>query len=116
MSVISLEAFACLEFVAFGSRRISLIRRSRSRFCFYGFYFVCVQVRIFLLLPATPTRVVSGRFRLMRVGFSTRTHRCRSSEEAHSLLGRRVCTYRERQHFHKTLTYLLKLLLELHLL
>jgi hypothetical protein len=47
----------------------------------------------------------------MRVGFPTETHRCRSSEEVHSLLGRRVCTYCERQRFHKTLIYLLKYLL-----
>jgi hypothetical protein len=38
----------------------------------------------------------------MRAGFSTGTHRCRSSEEAHSLLGQRVCAYRERQLFLKT--------------
>jgi hypothetical protein len=41
-SVFSLEAFACLEFVAFRSRRISLVERSRSNFCSYYFYlFVC---------------------------------------------------------------------------
>jgi hypothetical protein len=38
----------------------------------------------------------SGRSRLMRVAFPIGTCRCRSSEEAHSLLGRRVCAYRER--------------------
>jgi hypothetical protein len=27
----------------------------------------------------------------MRAGFPTGTHRCRSSKEAHSLLGQRVC-------------------------
>jgi hypothetical protein len=54
-------------------------------------------VRIFLLLSATPMRVGSGRSRPMRVGFPTETHRCRSSEEAHSLLGWRVCAYRERR-------------------
>jgi hypothetical protein len=53
-------------------------------------------VRIFLLLLATSTRVVSGRSRLMRTGFPIGTHRCRSSEEAHSLLGQRVCTYHAR--------------------
>jgi hypothetical protein len=53
-------------------------------------------VRIFLLLPATPTRVVSGRSRPRRAGFPTGTRRCRSSEEVHSLLGRRACAYRER--------------------
>jgi hypothetical protein len=47
----------------------------------------------------------------MRAGFPIGTRRCRSSEEAHSLLGQRVCAYRERQHFRKTLIYLLKHLL-----
>jgi hypothetical protein len=41
-SVISLEAFACLEFVAFEPRWISLVERNRSCFCSYYFYlFVC---------------------------------------------------------------------------
>jgi hypothetical protein len=39
----------------------------------------------------------SGRSRPMRAGFLTGTRRCRSFEEAHSLLGRRVCAYRERR-------------------
>jgi hypothetical protein len=33
----------------------------------------------------------------MRAGFPTGTHRCRSFKETHSLLGQRVCVYRERQ-------------------
>jgi hypothetical protein len=33
----------------------------------------------------------------MSAGFPTVTQMCRSSEEAHSLLGQRVCAYRERQ-------------------
>jgi hypothetical protein len=37
----------------------------------------------------------------MRIEFSTRTHRYRSTEEAHSLLVRRECTYRERHRFCK---------------
>jgi hypothetical protein len=94
--------------VIFGSRRISLVERSHLGFCFCGFCFVCVQVRIFLLLPAIPMMAVSGRSRPMRAGFPTRTRSCRSFEEAHSLLGRRVCAYRERQCFRKTLIYLLK--------
>jgi hypothetical protein len=53
-------------------------------------------VRIFLLLPATPTRAVNGRSRPMSVRFPIRTCRCRSSEDAYSLLGQRVCAYRER--------------------
>jgi hypothetical protein len=32
----------------------------------------------------------------MRTRFPTGTHRYRSSKEAHSLLGRRLCAYRER--------------------
>jgi hypothetical protein len=40
-SVDSLEALACLEFVAFGSRWISLIERSRSNFCSYYFIYLC---------------------------------------------------------------------------
>jgi hypothetical protein len=35
----------------------------------------------------------------MRAGFPTGTHKCRSSEEAHSLLGRRECAYREDHSF-----------------
>jgi hypothetical protein len=53
--------------------------------------FSFVQVMMFLLLPATPMRVISGRSIPMRVGFPTGTHRCRSSDEARSLLGRRMC-------------------------
>jgi hypothetical protein len=48
----------------------------------------CVQVRIsFPHLLVMPMRAVSGRSRPMRAEFPTRTHRRRSSEEAHSLLG-----------------------------
>jgi hypothetical protein len=86
-SIISLEAFACLEFVTFGSRRIIIVEHSRSSFYFLWFYFICVQVRIFLCLSATPTRAVSGRSRPMMTEFPTGTHRCRSTEEANSLLG-----------------------------
>jgi hypothetical protein len=37
----------------------------------------------------------------MRDGFPTGTRRCRSTEEAHSLLGRRECAYREIHRFHE---------------
>jgi hypothetical protein len=37
----------------------------------------------------------------MRARFSIGTCRCRSTEEAHYLLGRRECAYRERYRFHK---------------
>jgi hypothetical protein len=33
--------------------------------------------------------------------FPTGTRRCRSTEEAHSLLGQRECAYRERHRFRK---------------
>jgi hypothetical protein len=81
--------------IVFGPPTDKSSERSRSSFALVVL-FICVQVRIFLL-PATPTRAVSGRSRPRRAGFPTGTHRCRSSEEAHSLLGRRVCAYRERQ-------------------
>jgi hypothetical protein len=63
-------------------------------------------VRIFIFLLVTPTRAVSGKFRPMSAGFPTGICMCRSSEEAHSLLGWRVCAYRETQRFRKTLIYL----------
>jgi hypothetical protein len=66
------------------------------------------QVRIFLLLPATLMRVVSGRSRPRRAGFPTGTRTCRLSEEAHSLLGRRACAYRERRTLPQNSDYLLK--------
>jgi hypothetical protein len=52
----------------------------------------------------------------MRAGFPSGTHRCRLSDEAHSLLGQGVCAYDERNAFTKTLFDLLKHLLELSLL
>jgi hypothetical protein len=67
--------------MTFGSWWISLAERSCSSFVLIVL-FICVQVRIFLLLSATPTRAVSGRSRLRRTVFPTGTHRCRSSEEA----------------------------------
>jgi hypothetical protein len=71
-------------------------------------YIACVQVRMFLLLPATSMRAVSGRYIPMRVGLPTGTRMHRSFKEAHNLLGQRVCAWRERNRFHKTLFYLLK--------
>jgi hypothetical protein len=47
-------------------------------------------VRIFLL-PMMSTRAVSVRYKPMRAGLSTGTRRRRSSDGAHSLLGRRPC-------------------------
>jgi hypothetical protein len=67
-------------------------------------------MRIFHLLSAMPMRVVSGRSRLMRAGFPTGTRGRRSSEEAHSLLGRRACSWPwEIVASAKTLCYLLNL-------
>jgi hypothetical protein len=37
----------------------------------------------------------------MRAEFPTGTHMCRSTEETHSLIGRRECAYHERHLFHK---------------
>jgi hypothetical protein len=53
-------------------------------------------VGIFLFLPATSMRAVSGKFRPMRAGFPTGTHTCRLSEDVHSLLARKECAYHER--------------------
>jgi hypothetical protein len=74
------------SFMTFGSRRISLAERSHSSFVVVV-VLLSVWVMIFLLLPATLTRAISGRFRLMRVGLPTETRKCRSSDEGHSLLG-----------------------------
>jgi hypothetical protein len=51
-----------------GSPWISLVERSRSSFALVVF---CVQVRNYFLLPAMPTRVVSGKSKLMRDGLCT---------------------------------------------
>jgi hypothetical protein len=51
---------------------------------------------MFLFLPMTLPRVVSGRSRPMRAGFPTGAHRRRSSDGDHPLLRRRVCALRER--------------------
>jgi hypothetical protein len=44
----------------------------------------------------------------MRARFSTGTNRCRSSEEAHSLLGQRVCAFRDRRTLPQNSDYPLK--------
>jgi hypothetical protein len=58
-SVISLAVFACLDFVAFGSRRISLAEHSRSSFTL----FISVLYADFSL-PALPLAAVSEKSRL----------------------------------------------------
>jgi hypothetical protein len=52
----------------------------------------------------------------MRDVFPTGTHRCRSTEEAHFLLGRRECAYRERHRFRKNSDISVEASFELHLL
>jgi hypothetical protein len=52
----------------------------------------------------------------MRAGFPTGTHRCRSTEEAHSLLGRREYAYCERHRFRKNSDIYVEASFELHLL
>jgi hypothetical protein len=52
----------------------------------------------------------------MRAGFPTWTRRCRSIEEANSLLGQRECTYRERHRFRKNSDISIEASFELHLL
>jgi hypothetical protein len=37
----------------------------------------------------------------MRTSFPSRTHKYKSTEDVHSLLGRRECAYRERHRFRK---------------
>jgi hypothetical protein len=61
---------------------------------------------MFLLLSMMPMMVVNERSRPMRDWFSTMTHRRRSSNGAHSLLG---CVLDVRDNrFHKTLFNLLR--------
>jgi hypothetical protein len=52
----------------------------------------------------------------MKAGFSNGTRRCRSTEEAHSLLGQNECAYRERHRFHKNSDISIEASFELHLL
>jgi hypothetical protein len=61
-------------------------------------------------------RAVSERSRPMGTGFPTGTRRCRSTEEAHSLLGRREWAYRERHRFRKNCNISIEASFELHLL
>jgi hypothetical protein len=62
------QTSACLE-VIFWSPWISLDERSRSSFTLAVF---CVQVRNCFLLPVMSMRVISGKFKPMRVGLRTR--------------------------------------------
>jgi hypothetical protein len=58
------------------------------------------------LIHLKPTRAVSGRSGPMRAGFPTGTHRCRSYEEAHPLLGWRACACHERRMLLQNSNYL----------
>jgi hypothetical protein len=82
------------SFVAFGPRQISLTERSHSSFALVIF-FLCAGED---LPPPSDNaeEAVSGRSKSMRTGFPTGTRRRRSSDEEHSLLGRRACAYDER--------------------
>jgi hypothetical protein len=53
---------------------ISLAERSRSSFTLAIF---CVQVMNYLLLPAMPTRVISGKSKPMKIGLRTEILRLR---------------------------------------
>jgi hypothetical protein len=61
--------------VIFWSPWISFAERGRSSFTLAIF---CVQVRNCFLLPAMLTRVVSGKYKLLRVGLRTGTLRLRA--------------------------------------
>jgi hypothetical protein len=74
-SLILIKAFACLVVICW-SLWISLAKRSHV--CF-TLVVSCVQVRICFLFPAMPTRVVSGRSKLLTVGLRTRILRLRAS-------------------------------------
>jgi hypothetical protein len=74
------------SFVAFGSRWISLAERSCSNFALV-ISLQCAGEDLQVMLMMT----ISGRSRPMRVGFPTGTRMRRSSNEGHSLVGRRAC-------------------------
>jgi hypothetical protein len=69
------KASACLVAIRW-SPWISLAERSHSSL---ALVVPCVQVRICFLLQAMPTRVVSGRSKLMRVGLCTEILMLRAS-------------------------------------
>jgi hypothetical protein len=74
-SLVLIKAFACLVVICW-SPWISLAERSHLSFALAVF---CVHVRICFLFPVMPTRVVSGKSKLMRVGLRTRILRLRAS-------------------------------------
>jgi hypothetical protein len=66
-SIILFKAFACLAVIIW-SPWISFAERSRSNFALVVFY---VQMRNCFLFLVMPTRIVSGKSKLMRVGLHT---------------------------------------------
>jgi hypothetical protein len=74
-SLVLIKAFACLV-VIYWSLWISVAEHSHSRF---ALVLSRVQVRICFLFPMMPTRVVSGRSKLLTVGLCTRILRLRVS-------------------------------------
>jgi hypothetical protein len=60
-----------------------------------------VQVRNYFLLPAMPTRVVSGKSKLMRVGLRTGILRLRMPMDGIPFLGKGNVLTVERNHFCK---------------
>jgi hypothetical protein len=106
-----LKAIACLV-VVFLSLWISLAERSRSSF---ALVVSCVQVRSCFLFSAMLMRVVSGRYKLMRVGHHIRVLRLRALMD--SILFRAKRMFRMRGFLlPQTLIYLLKRLLASNLL
>jgi hypothetical protein len=82
----------------FWSSWISLAERSRSSFALVVF---CVQVRNCFLLPAMPTRAVSGKSKLMRAGLRTGTLRLRESMDGILFSGKENVLNVERNRFCK---------------
>jgi hypothetical protein len=66
-SVISLAAFACLQFMAFESRQISIVERSRSSFLFQ----CCVQV---FLSPGVAIGSSQWEVQTLSAGIHTGAH------------------------------------------
>jgi hypothetical protein len=96
-SLVLFKAFARLV-VIFWSPWISLAKRSRSSFALVVF---CVQVRNCFLLPAMPTRVVSGKSKPMKVGLCTGTLKLRASMDGILFKGKENVLNVERYHFYK---------------
>jgi hypothetical protein len=89
--------------VIFWSPWISLAERSRSRF---ALVVTCVQVNLYFVFPAMPTRVVSGKSKPMRVGLCTMILRLRASMDDILFKGEEnVLNMRETFSAHSVLSY-----------